>query len=92
MAIYRIVSIRKDDYEAFRRILKDDIPDTYEEWRYRQLSKSNDFIAKWQKAEVIEVDVNPNDFARYCDATNSDRTIETLDRFATEESFGKDNG
>jgi hypothetical protein len=69
--------------------LKNDLPKTYEAWLYRQLGKKSDFISQWKGAEIIEVEVNPDDFTRYCDATNSNRTIETLDRFATEESFGK---
>jgi hypothetical protein len=63
--------------------LKNDLPKTYEAWLYRQLGKKSDFISQWKGAEIIEVEVNPDDFTRYCDATNSNRTIETLDRFAT---------
>jgi hypothetical protein len=89
MPIFDMPIIRKDDYESFRRLLKDDIPDTYEKWVYRQTCTRDEQVLKWEHTEFNDVEIDSNEFARYCRATNSKPTMQSLDRFTQEKSAGK---
>jgi hypothetical protein len=93
MPKFSIPIIREQDYESFRRILKDDIPATYEAWRNRQLRQKAQLGAQWldSLAEFIEIEIDPNEFTAYCDRTHSNYTVESLDRLAIEKAFGKND-
>jgi len=63
MAKMYLPVIAPKDYEAFRKILRDEIPSNYAEWRRD--------VDKWQAAHraqqdtIIEVEISPNSFADY---------------------------
>ena len=54
--------IRSEDYEAFRRILKSDIPDTFNGWR----EKVAHWRTEWPDGVLVKVD--PNEFTKFLSA------------------------
>jgi hypothetical protein len=72
--------IRVEDYESFRRILRTDIPDSHDEWL--------DLFAKWaveysQGPNAIrEIEVKPDKFSRFLNATENTPSLNTLLLFA----------
>jgi hypothetical protein len=57
--------IAPEDFESFRQLMKDQIPPTYQEWleaqRERVAMHGSNFV-------IVEVKVNVDQFARFCDA------------------------
>lgn len=67
------------DFEAFRVLLKDEIAPTYEIWLQRHCER----ILYWGvTSHVIEVDVNPRDFAEFCCARSRGHNGKALLDFA----------
>jgi hypothetical protein len=84
--------IREKNYDAFRRILKDGVPQTLAEWRDRQLRQEADLSSGWESpVKLIEVEIDPDEFTRFCDRTKSNYTVDALNRFATEKGLGKND-
>jgi hypothetical protein len=81
MAHFYIAYIAPGDYEAFRRILHSHIADTYDEWSQFYLNKASNLLAKGHTYRDVQID--PDEFARYCDAHREERTLHGLDNFAT---------
>ena len=79
MVIAYLPILTEQNYESFRRILKD-APATLKEWEHLQMQKATDFEGKRWQVERIEID--PDDFKRDCDATKSAYDLHTLDNFA----------
>jgi hypothetical protein len=51
------------DFEAFSRLLENDIAPTFEKWSESHQER----VSFWsERAKVIEVDVNPDEFAAFC--------------------------
>jgi len=63
MAKMYLPVIAPKDYEAFRKILRDEIPSNYAEWR-RDVDKWQ-AVHRAQQDTIIEVEVSPNSFADY---------------------------
>jgi len=84
MAIVYIPVIRADDYHAFERILRPHMPHTFDAWG--ELLTKKAAKAMGQGDTVRNVKVDPDEFARYLNATNADHN---LDDFAAEKSSGK---
>jgi hypothetical protein len=55
--------ISQEDFEAFRSLMHDELPTTYNEWTKRHADRA----AYWRDEEraIIEVQVKPHDFANY---------------------------
>lgn len=86
MAAFFLAEISREHYGAFTKILQE-LPDTFDAWSYRQ---SERIAARSGKGHTVyEVKVNPDEFARYCQLTNSVHDLKTLDRFASEKAGGK---
>ncbi len=72
--------IASNDYDAFRRILRSHIPDTYDEWL--------NLLAQWEKewgrngAPVRRVNVDAHEFIRHLAATGHTPTLNELFVFA----------
>jgi hypothetical protein len=87
MAITYTPVIRSQDYEALRCVLDGHIPNTHDAWEKRQ----TDEVAQIQKAghTVRIVNVDPNEFARFLNATGAAHDLHSLDIFTREKSGGK---
>jgi hypothetical protein len=79
--------IRPEDYQAFSDILGDDIPDSYDKWADRIAKERARLRREWEQSDAIDVEVIPDEFVRHCDETNSNKTIESLNRFAQEKGL-----
>ena len=79
--------IEPQDYDAFCRLLHPDLPNAYDEWFDLQLEKGKDLALAGHKVRQIKVE--PNEFARFCNATRADRTLDSLRKFAATIAGGK---
>lgn len=59
---YYLPVIAAQDFEAFRRLLKDEIGATYEIWLQRHREK----VSYYGTANVVEINIAPDQFARFC--------------------------
>jgi hypothetical protein len=77
------------NYQSFRRLPKNDFPETFEMWRRRQqLNQADQHRLKWHpNGTCVDVEVNSNEFAAHCRTTHSDCNLKTLDRFVAEKGI-----
>jgi hypothetical protein len=87
MAILYSPKISANDYDAFQRILHPHLADTYNEWLYLQAQQSADWVTRGHVVREIEVD--PDEFSRYCHTTGASHNLHGLGKFAEEKSGGK---
>jgi hypothetical protein len=78
--------ILQHEHEALRRLIKDDFPQTYEEWpdlvkkrRIEETQAGNNFK---------QVYIQPNEFIRYCRAIQQNHSWVSLGNFAKEKAVG----
>ncbi len=81
--------INRDDYEAFRNIPTRDLPDTYDEW----LQLSAQSRLEWGRAgaEIVEIEVHSDEFARFLSATGQPANMKSLWDFVREKIGGNLN-
>jgi hypothetical protein len=79
--------ISPEHYERFKKILSQDLPDTYDAWSYRHSERVANRTVKGHA--IYEVIVNPEEFSRYCHVTNSVHNLQSIERFASEKASGK---
>ena len=83
---YPFPLISAHNYEGFCQLIKDDFPQSYEQWlglvTKRRIEESQ------RGYRFVEVDVNPDEFARYCAETGQYCNSAALGRFATEKHGG----
>ena len=75
------------DYDAFRGILKDNLPDTYGEWEKLHHQQITDCIC--QGLAYNEVPISPDEFSAYCRANGYSPKAIILRRFAREKPIRK---
>lgn len=73
--------IERQDYEAFRQILKDQIPSTYEEW-FQRFSRTREEGGPIGGGEIVVVNVEPNEFRSFCLSENIPYDTNSLSKFA----------
>jgi hypothetical protein len=74
-----IPRISPKNFEAFRRVTKDKIGSTYKKW----LEGHNERISHYtESAKIIEVDIDPDDFAEFCDRETKSPDFNSLQEFA----------
>ena len=78
--------IRPADYETFRSILNNEIPDTYEEWVQNYAKVTQEFLARSEPHRGVQVD--PHEFIRFCRSCNAVPGVESLGEFAVEKASG----
>jgi len=86
MSIKFIPTIAKADYESFRRVINRNLPNTYDEWLYLAAKVSADNVSKGNISNPVEL--NPDEFRRYCTATGAAPDLQALDNFAYEKGMG----
>lgn len=80
MATFYIPKIAAADYGAFVRLLKDDIPGTYDEWltlMQRELTYTD---GQGHVAEAVEI--TPDEFTVHCDRAQCKYDLASLKRLA----------
>ncbi len=87
MAILYSPKILPQHYDALRHVLHPDMPDTYDEWLYLETKQSADWLNRGHTVTQIEID--PDEFTRYCNAVRARGSLQNLRRFAAEKSGGK---
>ncbi|HXQ15634.1 MAG TPA: hypothetical protein VN814_13520 [Caulobacteraceae bacterium] len=89
MATTYFATIRKEDYEAFRRLLGHHLPDTYDEWT----NLSNDRIHQLMRSSSVTgrgIEVDPGEFAAWLTTHRDQRTLDGLRNFAFEKRTAAD--
>lgn len=86
MATKFIPTIRKTDYDSFRRIINRDLPNTYDEWLNLAAKITADNGGRGHVSNSVEV--NPDEFAKYLRAVGGDANLHFLERFAYEKGMG----
>ena len=85
MSTIYIPEIAKADYESFRRIIENHLPDTYENW-VRLASKLRDDVVARGRA-VVSVALNVDEFTQYLDTTKNSANATGLSKFAREKAL-----
>ncbi len=75
------------DHEALRRLVDNYPADSYEKWLNLQAKE----IANWRRSgwDVVLIDVNADDFLRYCRATGASPNFHTFRGIASAQAIGK---
>lgn len=84
MATQYLPLIRKEDFEAFKRLLGANLPDAYDGWRQLVTDRA-DMILKSQH-HVVMKEVDPNQFAAWIKATGRQTTLNALDTFTFQQA------
>lgn len=79
MAVNYYAIIERDDYEAFRRILKTHLPNTFDEWSYGREKTKAQLAAL---GRVVGKKIHPDAFAAYLATSGTKPDLIALDRFA----------
>jgi hypothetical protein len=78
--------IGSEDYDAFRRLLNPDLPDTFDAWFNLHTEYRTDLR---KKGEIVEeVEVNSHEFTRFLRATGRRANLKALEEF----TLGKARG
>ena len=89
MSIIAMATITPKNYQAFRRLIKNDLPEFIETWRGSRSRKRADHLRKFSPhGDVREIEISLDEFTAYCDRTCANYTLEALDRLAAEKAFG----
>ena len=71
--------ITSADYKAFRSLMKDEIPATFDEWLHRY----HECVSYWRTERcVVDVDINPDEFRSFCLAEAIGYNANSLSVFA----------
>jgi hypothetical protein len=92
MAIEYIAFIAEEDYWAFKILVTTPLPRDYAMWlRVRERGKLRAIAER--TAEVLEVQVSPEEFGAYCKGLKrTDFSITALDRCARDKGFTQRRG
>jgi len=77
-----VTLIRESDYKTFWRLMGNNIPDTYNEWSYLALKRKNDAVSRQET--VHEIEIYPDEFARYAATHGAEYTLQALFNFTFE--------
>ena len=86
MAVVILPRINPSDYDAVRRIINLDLPDTHDKWLNLQVQKELDIRGQGHACRHIQID--PDELARYCDRYPHDRNQDGLQNFAIKKAGG----
>lgn len=78
--------IAPNDYVAFRALLRDNVPDTYDEWRKLQTDEIRQFVMAGRA--IREVPVYSHQFANYLRARGANANLVSLRNFTIEVDDG----
>jgi hypothetical protein len=83
---YLIPKIAEHDYDAFRRLIDRDLPNTYKEW----LTLMEQARLENERRQIIvrTIEIDFHEFARYCWAKRYAYNIKALENFTLEKAVG----
>jgi hypothetical protein len=84
MAIFFVPSIKSDDYDAFRRIIGSDLPDSFDVWANEQSKLIAERLGSGGVTRSIEV--NPDEFAAHLRRSGRSASRHELNNFAFHKS------
>jgi hypothetical protein len=84
MATLWIPFTSEQDFEAFKRILGRNLPDTYDGWRQLVTDRADRHLEVRQQVVIKEAD--PNEFAEWLTATGREATLNALDTFVFQQA------
>lgn len=88
MTILICPSIRPEEYQAFRCVLKDDLPDTFEVWSGEQgAQKVRHMLLGQPNSTFFDVEITIREFTEFCRAKRLNYTLQTLNRLATDKGL-----
>jgi hypothetical protein len=76
--------INPKDHNAFWRLINPDFPGTYDEWLKLHFKERAAFGRLGET--VVDVQVYPNEFVRFCEARGCACTLKSLEDFAIEKA------
>jgi hypothetical protein len=85
MSTIYIPAIAKDDYDSFRRIIQDHLPDTYDNWVRLASRLHADVVARGRAA--VSVELKADEFSHYLDTTKNSPNAAGLSKFAREKAL-----
>jgi hypothetical protein len=85
MAIFFEPHIDPQDYDAFRRLPRSDLPDTYDEW-LNLLGNENARILVQPGNSIRSLKVEPDEFSRHCRATGTACDLQNLRNYVAKKS------
>lgn len=75
------------NYKALRSLINE-LPQSFSEWESSQAVKKDEHVLMWHPNGIcVDVEIDSNEFTAYCDRTQSNRTLETLDRLVAEKGM-----
>jgi hypothetical protein len=86
MATKFVPNIAEEDYQSFRSMLHGSIPDSYYDWLNLAFEMKTESIGEGNFAAAVEV--NPDEFARYCRSTENLSNLYSLKQFAHAKGIG----
>ena len=90
MPIFFFPKLTADNYQTFRRLLNNDMPETFAQWKQQQTSKKDGRCLEWHPYGIcIDVEITPDEFSQYCAATGYNCTQHALDSLAFEKGAPK---
>ena len=87
MANIPLPFIAPHDYDAFRRILHQELPGTYDEWLH--LHEQEKSKARRVNDTIQEIPVDANEFVMFCRDSGKDANVQQLWYFAREKAEGQ---
>jgi len=84
--------IREEDYEIFRELVGNDLPEFYGKWLLEQQAEGDGWFALWpdaQPEDIIRVKVSPAEFNSWCKKTDHAPNRLALCEFAEEKATRK---
>ena len=79
MTLFYVPVLSLGDYDAVRRILRDDLPATFDDWSKIHVKKLEDILS--QGHQYKEIPVHADELEQFCDAHPHRRDHEGLDYF-----------
>ena len=84
MAIFFLPAIKPRDYDAFRRIINADFPDTIDGWAYEVSKRTSQIVGSGGTARFVEID--PDEFTAYLRSHGRRADRDELYNFAVHKS------
>jgi hypothetical protein len=90
MPSFYFPKLTADNYQTFRRLMNNNMPETFVQWKQLQTSKRDEHCLHWYPYGIcIDVEVAPGEFSHYCAATGYGCTQQALDSLAFEKGAQK---
>jgi len=85
MSTIYIPEIANADYDSFRRLIQNHLPDTYDNWVRLTSKLRDDGVARGRA--VVSVVLKADEFSQYLDTTKNSANATGLSKFAREKAL-----